>query len=1458
MIGLNLKYVWTGILLVTTRILQNRQLGFVHAGPSVNLELKTAFSSAPYLLELLETAAEENSTSYFPLLNRVADGYFADAPSDQKVYERFLKILQDDGHITEPADLSAYQLALSMRVSAPRIESHYQYYRTAPRNTKLELNIHELEFDRIFGNVSAKTAILYADITSPTFGEFHRMLMNQALDGNLSYRIRHKNPEFKSISKPISTSGWGVELALKSTDYIVIDDRGDEKDEGKTKDDKSENTDTEFKSKVKLDVDEVEDLRPLSASELSPLGVKAGSYIMQSKSPLDTLLKVTRDFPKYSSQLVSHNVAPQFLNEHRYNRNQLVPEGHGIIWMNGIQLTERQFEAFNLLDVLRKERHLISGIRALGLTAADAIRLVSHPQVSAVQSTNEDQRYDWRDEKEGGNAIIWMNNLEEDQRYAEWPRALSAMLQRVHPGQLPTIRRDSFNLVVPVDFSEPEDIALVVNTLLGFVTRRLCVRIGIVPITLTPSAVNQAKIIYHLTNTYGLQSAVSYLVRSSEAKLEEGVSSLTFDHATRVGKPINEKPQLSLKEVLESDEIRKQVEASKKWLHRLSAEDSIPPVFMDGVVIPRHDSWLQTAIFHGVFEEEEEDQVWLPSIFLDEALSHRNPLIIPESPSSLKVFDLHVLLSKYEDLLNELPRLEADPSSIHSDWAYIILIADLNSIAGQKLAITTADFGEKTHSIDLRIAHNPLSYTSPGLSDSIYTHLLDRDFSGWDRNGNLGDILKSESTSRDKALQTEAAKFWKSFSPFIETLGLLPGQNAILINGRLVGPISDSSASGWSLEDLITLLSFERRKRITPTHAAMIDLGLGHKIQNVVEAAKFSSKVALSTLPDPIEKFFEQPSTSRMNKFDMWKSNHTAIEIGNPETSDIQFTVILDPASHQGQRWVAILKVLSELQGVYMKLFLNPKERLTELPVKRFYRFVLESKPSFDSNGEVKATRATFKDMPQSALMTIGMDLPPTWLVAPKVSVHDLDNIKLSSVKIDVEAIYELEHILIEGHCHEAIGGRSPRGVQLVLGTERDAHVGDTIIMANLGYFQFKANPGYYRIRLQEGRSSEIFHIDSVGAHNWKEFIEENSNVIMMSFKGTTLFLRLSRRTGMETEDVLEPSTDSNRGLVSQGWKLAHDLFNWKGQQPTNTQADINIFSVASGHLYERMLNIMMVSVMKNTNHTVKFWFIEQFLSPSFKDFIPYLANQYEFQYEMVTYKWPHWLRAQTEKQREIWGYKILFLDVLFPLSLDKVIFVDADQIVRTDMIELVQLDLNGAPYGFTPMCDSRTEMEGFRFWKKGYWEKFLRGLPYHISALYVVDLRRFRRIAAGDRLRQQYHALSADPGSLANLDQDLPNHMQNVLPIHSLPQEWLWCETWCSDDALVNAKTIDLCNNPLTKEPKLDRARRQVPEWTIYDDEIALVAKQRQQVPREEDGSIEKIDSEAEVQKAHQQRDEL
>lgn len=55
----------------------------------------------------------------------------------------------------------------------------------------------------------------------------------------------------------------------------------------------------------------------------------------------------------------------------------------------------------------------------------------------------------------------------------------------------------------------------------------------------------------------------------------------------------------------------------------------------------------------------------------------------------------------------------------------------------------------------------------------------------------------------------------------------------------------------------------------------------------------------------------------------------------------------------------------------------------------------------------------------------------------------------------------------------------------------------------------------------------------------------------------------------------------------------------------------INIFSLASGHLYERFIKIMMMSVVKRTSNPVKFWLVENFFSPAFKVFILLLILYY-------------------------------------------------------------------------------------------------------------------------------------------------------------------------------------------------------------------------------------------------------
>ncbi|GAM85533.1 hypothetical protein ANO11243_035400 [Dothideomycetidae sp. 11243] len=1455
------------------------------AAPTVDVSLQAAFPAPPYLVELLEAAAEENNTAYFPLLDRIAEGHFDAATTDKQVYDAFLKVLQDDGHISDPQALSTFKLSLSVHSAAPRIAAHYQYYNTTASRigttgeeceawllfdgkgycspdlsaqpdavVKDKHDLRMLPFDRVSGNPESQSSILYADITSPSFRKFHKTIAATIKDGRTSYRLRYK-PSKSAKQEALAVSGYGVELALKRTDYIVIDDRAAPK--------QSEEEEKTAKQAVLNDDDDVADLKPLSASELQHLGLKAATFVMSSEDKLATLHRIVQDFPKYSGALAAGGVSDELWTELKMNAMSFLPPGYNALWINGIQSYDRDLDVFALLEQLRRERKLISSAKALGLSEKEAIELITHPAITSPSDQQDVQRYDWRDDIEGNDVIVWMNDIEKDKRYFDWPETVQALLQRTFPGQLPSVRKDIHNVILPIDFSNMTDLVMLVDSIQNFVKRGVAIRFGLVPITQSDAAAQQARIVYHLTQTYGLGVTLSYLESSFRAAVRGSRLSVQahFEEAIHEKKLRRDRVAVPFQDVLVDEAIFAKIENARSYLTRLGASDADAPYITNGVPIPRGDDWMQhmsnrvgtdaRLVQQGVYMGTIDENTWIPGVFLQGASSRRNALIIPEEDKDIRVLDLSSIPELGNAKFGSVPAIRANKESIDTYTAQMLVIADFDSEQGGKLFHDALQFRKEKDNVELFFLAS-----SPGQVGG-FTQKLDAILS---KEGDLqlADLegLEWSPATQDSSNNEGPAFSWKAGQILLQALHLPVASSVILLNGRVIGPIS--SMTSVTSDDLEMLLAYERKKRLQPIVTALEALGSFELASSPYSFSRITNFVALSQKSDVPEGIFEGGSTLRTSIFQQLKGEHSAFEIGNIETANIQLVLAIDPAAETAQRWLPVVKVLTEIAGVHAKIYLNPKDSLEELPVKRFYRHVLRPEPVFDASGKVDDRGAHFSGLPADALLTIGMDLPPAWLVSPKESIHDLDNLRLSSVKGDsVTAIYQLDHILVEGHSKDTTSGAAPRGAQLALTTGPGDRFADTIIMSNLGYFQFKANPGFYDLSLMKGRSQEIFHIDSAGLAGNIPSSEDTSNGIgLTSFRGTTLYPRLSRKPGMEKEEVLEPNkstlertvdtlADTAGGVLNAiglDGKTAGDWISRASQKvaslsnagssskdiSTLPHADINIFSVASGHLYERMLNIMMLSVMKHTSHTVKFWFIEQFLSPSFKSFLPLMAEEYGFRYEMVTFKWPHWLRAQKEKQREIWGYKILFLDVLFPLDLDKVIFVDADQIVRTDMYELVQYDLKGAPYGFTPMCDSRTEMEGFRFWKQGYWKNFLRGLPYHISALYVVDLVRFRQMAAGDRLRQQYHQLSADPGSLSNLDQDLPNHMQHVLPIHSLPQEWLWCETWCSDESLGVAKTIDLCNNPQTKEPKLERARRQVPEWTVYDDEIAAVAKRK------------------------------
>lgn len=658
-------------------------------------------------------------------------------------------------------------------------------------------------------------------------------------------------------------------------------------------------------------------------------------------------------------------------------------------------------------------------------------------------------------------------------------------------------------------------------------------------------------------------------------------------------------------------------------------------------------------------------------------------------------------------------------------------------------------------------------------------------------------------------------------------LGLEVRENAVITNGRLVLLREENILLR---EDLLLLESMEFKQRIKQI-ADIVEEVKWENIDPDMLTSKFISDVILTVS----SSLSMRERSSESARFEILSSTYSAVVLNN-EDSSIHVDAVVDPLSPSGQKVSALLRLLSKYIQPSMRLVLNPLSSLVDLPLKNYYRYVVPTMDDFSNTDDtISGPAAFFANMPLSKTLTMNLDVPEPWLVEPVVAVHDLDNILLENLgdTRTLQAVFELEALVLTGHCSEK-DHEPPRGLQLILGTKSAPHLVDTLVMANLGYWQMKVSPGVWYLQLAPGRSSDLYAMKDDGDTTLSK------RIMIDDLRGKLVHLEVLKKKGKEREKLLVSADDNGDHLLEKrngdqkSWNS--NFFKWAsgfiGGSDKSKKLDIssveqnhgrhgkkiNIFSVASGHLYERFLKIMILSVLKNTQRPVKFWFIKNYLSPQFKDVIPHMAQEYGFEYELITYKWPSWLHKQKEKQRIIWAYKILFLDVIFPLALEKVIFVDADQIVRTDMGELYDMNLRGRPLAYTPFCDNNKDMDGYRFWKQGFWREHLRGRPYHISALYVVDLVKFRETAAGDQLRVFYETLSKDPNSLSNLDQDLPNYAQHSVPIFSLPQEWLWCESWCGNATKSKAKTIDLCNNPMTKEPKLQGAKRIVAEWPDLD----------------------------------------
>ncbi|CAD7699991.1 unnamed protein product [Ostreobium quekettii] len=930
-----------------------------------------------------------------------------------------------------------------------------------------------------------------------------------------------------------------------------------------------------------------------------------------------------------------------------------------------------------------------------------------------------------------------------------------------------------------------------------------------------------------------------------------------------------------------------------------------PTMWLNGQMIEIGDSSTRAVIMHYALMEmqnlqehiyygklSEQDKNLLAKILrLEKSLERYNPHVLPMGPGEEAE---HVIVNVSSEFFQSLAFLHHPGTEETPKVATQLVTLDFGTTQGLRLFEAGLDFVFGSSGKSSRVAFLPWNSaeSTPALRtlwDATSRNLPTKDLAvvwqGLRKDRSLWAALcDSETLSQVHNLVEDAeldvdikgclsadrefgsAESQRRAELAKSALGIEAG-SAVVTNGRVV---TSSHAGDLNSKDFVTM------------QLIASDYQMGQAIKYAIEEADEDAgskqisdqvwQIASILHSTSVESSYTGAMVGRLQQgFKRLNGMEILWQTGDGVEPEFEIEAVLNPLSKGMQRLSEILTFIRSVLRPKITVQLNPAVDMSEMPLKQFYRFSL---PKVDASKEGALTKVLppvsyFSSLPTGKILTLNPDVPEAWLIEPVQADYDLDNLRMEDLGPNevVFVEYRLASLLLTGSCLDKSAKTRkqlfPRGMQLTLGNASHPAMVDTLVMSNLGYFQLKASPGVWNLSLAPGRTKELYHIDvSTDASEGDLVFEPGQpaaskiQIDIDSFQGRNMRLKVRKYPGMEAVDVLD---DPEEPQAEAGGQLWGTLMSWmkldKGKEAVKLAGHttgrceheddpINIFTIASGHMYERLQKIMILSVLRNTKSCVKFWVIKNYMSPQMQQFLPHMAARYGFEYELVTYKWPSWLNKQTEKQRIIWAYKILFLDVLFPLSCRRVIFVDADQIVRTDMRQLYDMDLQGAPLAYTPFCDTNKEMDGFRFWKGGFWKDHLNGKPYHISALYVVDLQKFRQSAAGDKLRVVYENLSKDPNSLSNLDQDLPNYAQHSVPIFSLPQEWLWCESWCGNETKPAAKTIDLCNNPMTKEPKLQAARRIVAEWPGIDEEVRAFTARVEALIREQGDGVPESDA--------------
>ena len=264
--------------------------------------------------------------------------------------------------------------------------------------------------------------------------------------------------------------------------------------------------------------------------ELTQLALQATTVISQSEDPLWTMMVLTQNLPSFAAYLGNVTV-PSLVEKGALEMERMLdkggrgggmegsfsPSGMGIMefHVNGrrISVERPSFNVFELINVVREEKDLLRSIVSLGLgrdmsgVVADLLSggkevfdtLVREDGIgSDVSGIDGDGDGNGKEEDGMGmmnvkepklridvgsgykGAVIYLNDIERDAEYQQWPSSIEQALYGVQYGGSLVIRRNILTILLVMDpFDEDNRISDVLGLLMQMMQSGTPIRIGI-------------------------------------------------------------------------------------------------------------------------------------------------------------------------------------------------------------------------------------------------------------------------------------------------------------------------------------------------------------------------------------------------------------------------------------------------------------------------------------------------------------------------------------------------------------------------------------------------------------------------------------------------------------------------------------------------------------------------------------------------------------------------------------------------------------------------------------------------------------------------------------------------------------------------------------------------------------------------------------------------------------------